>query len=156
MSWPRLSLLASILTVLIGTLLGLGAYTFYYAEGLSYMSNDPAVCTNCHIMNDELASYSKSGHHHVAVCNDCHLPHFLPSKLLAKARNGYNHSKAFTLQDFHEPILIGPKNAEILQENCVRCHENLVHDAILVPAGGAQEAQLCIHCHRNVGHAPIH
>ena len=141
---------------MIGILIGLSVFTFAYAEGFSYFSTDPKACVNCHIMNDEFSSWKKSGHHHVAVCVDCHLPHELVPKLIAKARNGYNHSKAFTLEDFHEPIMITPLNAQILQENCVRCHNTLVHDAIIVPAGGVREAQLCIHCHRNVGHAPTH
>jgi hypothetical protein len=33
------------------------------------------------------------------------------SKWWAKAVNGWIHSKAFTLQDFPEPIRIGPRNA---------------------------------------------
>ena len=41
-----------------------------------------------------------------ASCVDCHLPHDFVGKYLAKADNGYHHSKGFTLQDFHEPILI--------------------------------------------------
>ena len=40
-------------------------------------------------MNDEYASWSKSGHNHVAVCNDCHLPHALIPKFIAKARNSF-------------------------------------------------------------------
>ena len=39
--------------ILLGVLVGLSSYTFNYAEGLSYLSNDPAACVNCHIMNDE-------------------------------------------------------------------------------------------------------
>lgn len=151
---PRILLLVLLLAA--GGMLGLGAFTFVYAEGLSYFSSDPKVCVNCHVMNDEFASWSKSGHHHVATCNDCHLPHSLIPKLIAKARNGYNHSMAFTLQNYPEPIMISKHNAAILQQNCVECHKNLVHDAVITPAGGVEEAQRCTQCHRHVGHAPIH
>jgi cytochrome c nitrite reductase small subunit len=132
-------------------------FTFKYAEGLSYLSNDPNACANCHIMREELDSWEKSGHHHVAVCNDCHLPHGFVLKMAAKSRNGWNHSKAFTLQDFHEPIMIGPKNAEILQENCLRCHADFVHDITVMETGGETggETVSCVHCHKNVGHAPL-
>ncbi len=44
---PALSLL---LSALVGTLLDTGGYTFYYAEGASYLSDDPRACVNCHIM----------------------------------------------------------------------------------------------------------
>jgi cytochrome c nitrite reductase small subunit len=40
------------------------------------------------------------------------------------------HSKAFTLQDFHEPIMIKADNARILQANCLRCHGEFVHDIV--------------------------
>jgi cytochrome c nitrite reductase small subunit len=65
--------------------------------------------------------------------------------------NGYHHSKGFTFQDFHEPILITPYNAAILQENCLRCHADLVHDQ-LAGATTDRDAILCVHCHRDVGH----
>lgn len=142
--------------VLLGVPLGLGLFTFRYAEGLSYFSKDPRACVNCHIMQDEYDSWAKSGHHHVAGCVDCHLSHALVPKLVDKSRNGWNHSVAFTLQNFHEPIVIGPKNAEILQLNCLRCHEDFVHDIVRSqsPAASPEETVSCVHCHKNVGHAP--
>jgi cytochrome c nitrite reductase small subunit len=148
---PRRAVVAAIAC---GVPLGLGLFTFHFAEGLSYFSNNPKTCVNCHIMNDELDSWAKSGHHHVAVCNDCHLPHEAIPKLVAKGRNGWNHSSAFTLQNFHEPIIIGPKNAEILQENCLRCHADFVHDITAMESGKPEDTVACVHCHKNVGHAP--
>jgi len=102
-------------------------------------------------MNDEYASWAKGPHHVGARCVDCHLPHATLPKLVAKASNGYHHSKGFTLQDFHEPILIKPRNAEILQESCLRCHGELVHD-MLLGAARAEDEVRCVHCHRGVGH----
>jgi cytochrome c nitrite reductase small subunit len=131
--------------------LGVGFFTFGYAQGLSYFSSDPRACANCHIMNDQYASWQKGPHHGDAVCVDCHLPHTGVAKLMAKASNGYHHSKGFTLQDFHEPIMIKPGNARILQDNCLRCHGDFVHDVV---AGSTTDrnAVLCVHCHRGVGH----
>jgi cytochrome c nitrite reductase small subunit len=134
-----------------GILLGLGGATFEYAEGLSYLSTDPAACANCHIMQSQYDSWQKASHHATAVCVDCHLPADFAGKYLAKAVNGWNHSRAFTLQDFPEPIRITPRNAEILQENCVRCHDAVTHG--LGPrAGGAERSDGCVHCHGSVGH----
>jgi len=142
-----------LLALLVGFTSGLGIYTFYYAEGFSYMSSDPKVCDNCHIMNLQYDSWQKSGHHHSAVCADCHLPHSFPGKYIAKAENGYHHSRGFTFQDFHEPIMIKKRNSEILQDNCVRCHADLV--AFMRPeAGGAGMGVDCVHCHSSVGHGP--
>ena len=140
-------------TGLIGLLLGVGAFTFHYAKGLSYFSTDPAACANCHIMQSQYDSWQKSSHHGVAGCVDCHLPHDLASKYLAKASNGYHHSKGFTLQDFHEPIRITPGNADILQESCLHCHDAMVHD-LVAGAADAAVAVRCTHCHAGVGHGP--
>ena len=139
--------------VLAGVILGLGAYTFRYAEGLSYFSTDPAACVNCHIMRDEYDSWTKSSHHAAARCVDCHLPHEFVPKYLAKASNGYHHSKGFTLEDFHEQIMIKEPNARILQEACLKCHGEFVHE-IVAGATTAQDAVSCVHCHNNVGHGP--
>jgi cytochrome c nitrite reductase small subunit len=144
-AWPL-----AVAAALTGLFLGLAAFTFHYADALSYFSTDPKACANCHIMNDQYASWSKGPHHGDARCVDCHLPHELIPKYLAKASNGYHHSKGFTLQDFHEPILIKARNAEILQHNCVRCHGDFVHDALA--GDGVREESRCTHCHRDVGH----
>ncbi|MCZ6632812.1 MAG: NapC/NirT family cytochrome c, partial [bacterium] len=89
---------------MLGCLFGLGSFTLYYGEGFSYFSKDPKACMNCHIMKPQFDSWQKSSHHTLATCVDCHLPHDFLGKYIAKAENGYNHSKAFTLQNFHEPI----------------------------------------------------
>jgi cytochrome c nitrite reductase small subunit len=142
-----------VVAVLIGIPLGLGAYTFHYAEGLSYFSTDPRACANCHIMQTQYDSWQKASHHGVATCVDCHLPHTFFAKYVAKAENGYHHSKGFTFQDFHEPIRIKEKNSRILQENCLGCHDALVHDLVPGASTGA-DAIRCIHCHSSVGHGP--
>jgi cytochrome c nitrite reductase small subunit len=137
--------------VAIGTLIGLSGYTFRYAEGLSYLSTDPAACVNCHIMQPQFDSWQKASHHGVAACVDCHLPHSFFAKYVAKAENGFWHSKGFTLQDFHEPIVIRDRSARILQENCIRCHEPLLHGSLV--GGPTDESDVrCVHCHRTVGH----
>ncbi len=139
------------LAALVGILLGVGGFTFLYAEGFSYLSSDPRACVNCHIMRPQYDSWQKSSHHAVATCVDCHLPHDFLGKYLAKGENGYHHSKGFTFQDFHEPIMIKAKNARILQANCLACHAELVHDLVGGASGGANEVQ-CVHCHAGVGH----
>jgi cytochrome c nitrite reductase small subunit len=141
----------TLLAILLGTVAGTGLFTFHYAEGLSYFSTDPLACKNCHIMNSEFDSWTRGAHHAVAKCVDCHLPHTFIAKYLAKASNGYHHSKGFTFQDFHEPILIKPHNAAILQDNCLRCHGDFVHD-IVRGSTTAEGAVTCVHCHRSVGH----
>ena len=147
----RLSKPSLVIAILLGAITGLGAFTFDYGEGLSYFSTDPRACTNCHIMNDQFNSWTKASHHGFATCVDCHLPHELVPKYIAKADNGFWHSKGFTFQDFHEPIMIRPRNAKILHDNCMRCHEDFVHN-IVAGSTTAEDAVNCIQCHRAVGH----
>lgn len=152
--WPFASVggIGVVVVVLVGVLSGLGAFTFGYAGGHSYFSTDPVACANCHIMQDHFDTWQKSSHHHVAVCTDCHLPHDTIRKYVAKADNGFFHSMAFTLENFHEPIQIKGRNRRITQENCIACHTETVHQMLPETDGG--EMQLCIHCHAGVGHGP--
>ena len=69
---------------------------------------------------------SRGPHHAVATCNDCHIPHTFPDKYVVKALNGFNHSAAFTLQNFHEPIQITPFNKTVALNNCQYCHGDFV------------------------------
>lgn len=135
----------------LGVLAGCGIYTFRYAKGLSYLSNDPKACMNCHVMTEYYNSWVKSSHHKASSCNDCHIPHAFPEKYIAKARNGWNHSKAFTLQDFSEPIRITHTNLVNLQKNCVECHAALVRDIEGHERALKGQAR-CTDCHRSVGH----
>ncbi len=147
----RLPDLKTVATISIGVLVGFSAFTFHYAEGLSYFSTDPKACANCHIMREQYDSWGRSSHHAAATCIECHLPHDLVPKYLAKARNGWNHSKAFTLQDFPEPIRITQSNAEALRENCIRCHAGFVAHVAAISRDGATDMN-CVQCHASVGH----
>jgi cytochrome c nitrite reductase small subunit len=142
------------LSVALGIALGTGTYTGYYAEGFSYLSSDPRACVNCHMMRDHYDGWSKASHHAVATCNDCHSPHDFLRKYWTKAENGFWHSKAFTLQDFHDPLVIRPKNARILQNSCIRCHTEMVAHIIEDEALEDGGAAYCVRCHASVGHGP--
>ena len=75
---------------------GVGAYTFVYARGYSYMTDNPKACVNCHVMQDQFSGWVKSSHRSVAVCNDCHTPPGLVGKYATKGQNGFWHSYYFT------------------------------------------------------------
>lgn len=139
-----------VITVMGGILIGLGLFTFQYAEGGSYFSNDPEACLNCHIMRDQYETWTHSSHKTIAVCNDCHTPHTLARKYLVKGINGWNHSVAFTLKTYPDNLHIRDFNAEVVQENCVECHETLVSQIHLAPEHDEELA--CVTCHEGVGH----
>lgn len=142
--WGGISLAA-----VLGILAGLGLFTFAYARGTSYLSDDPQSCMNCHVMRDQFDAWQRSSHGRVATCNDCHTPHTFPEKWLVKGLNGWNHSVAFTLDNFHEPIRITGLNAQVAQANCLYCHQNVVSH---ITAPAADEPLMCTTCHGSVGH----
>lgn len=134
----------------VGIVLGLSAFTLVYAKGSSYLTDDPNACANCHVMQEQLDSWTKSSHGKVAVCNDCHTPSGLIPKYLVKAQNGYSHSYAFTSQNFPDEIVIGERSRAVAEGSCLKCHEDIVEGIQDVRAHDEQTS--CITCHRTVGH----
>ena len=88
----RSATLRLIVAVLAGFVIGIGLYTFVYAKGYSYLTNNPQACANCHVMQTQYDAWIKSSHHSVATCNDCHTPHNIIGKYAVKASNGFFHS----------------------------------------------------------------
>lgn len=88
--------------ITVGAAAGLGLFTFVYAKGGSYLTDNPAACANCHVMKEQYDGWLKSPHRTVAVCNDCHTPANFVGKYYTKALNGYRHSYAFTTGKFYE------------------------------------------------------
>jgi cytochrome c nitrite reductase small subunit len=129
--WRVRQLLLIGLACSIGAALGIGAFTFRYAEGFSYFSTNPTACVNCHIMRPQFDAWQKSSHHAVAVCVDCHLPH-----------------------DFVEPIVVQKRGLQILEDNCVRCHGELVASMHWMSTGDSERIS-CVRCHGGVGHGEV-
>jgi cytochrome c nitrite reductase small subunit len=141
-----------VIAVLIGMGIGLGGFTFGYAGGASYMTNDPAACANCHVMQGHFDDWQHSSHRAVAVCNDCHTPPGLIPKYIVKARNGFWHSFYFTTGTFHEPIRITEGNRKVTEQACRKCHAAIV-SAIETPVPGHEADETsCLRCHSTVGH----
>ena len=133
----------------VGIALGLGLFTFAYADGASYFSNNPQACANCHVMRHQLEAWEKGSHARVASCNDCHAPHDnLPAKLAVKGLNGLKHSWAFTTGFFPEPIRVTDLNRRVAEAACLHCHNDFTHSIQAVSAGEPG----CLRCHAGVGH----
>lgn len=145
----RLLLLTAIL---LGAAVGIGAFTFGYARGASYMTNDPEACANCHVMREQYDAWTRSSHRAVAVCNDCHAPHDIVGKYVTKARNGFWHSFYFTTGGHPDPIRITERNLEVTEHACRYCHEPITEAVDHGGAGTRGEPISCTRCHQNVGH----
>lgn len=149
----KASLAALLVALFAGLAAGLGGYTFVYAKGASYLTNDPAACANCHVMNEHYAGWIRSSHHAVATCNDCHTPPGLVGRYATKASNGFWHSFAFTTGVYPDPLLIKGHNKDIAEAACRKCHGELVN----AMDGGhhGADAVSCIRCHGSVGHPTL-
>ena len=141
-----------IIGVIIGLAVGIGSYTFIYAKGYSYLTNDPAACANCHVMGDYYGAWMKGPHRSVAVCNDCHTPAGMVGKYATKASNGFWHSFYFTTGNFPNNIEIKESNRRVTDEACLKCHTEITEAILEHPAHGESGRTSCIRCHWDVGH----
>ncbi len=132
-----------------GGVFGFGGFTFSYAQGLAYLSDDPAACANCHVMREVYDGWNHGSHKDVATCTDCHTPHDFLAHWAIKGLDGWKHSRAFTVGDFHEPIRITDFDKGIAQQNCLRCHGELT---ALMDHQYTADPTDCLRCHAGVGH----
>lgn len=141
----------SIVAAIMGLGIGVGGFTFFYANGASYVTDRPEACANCHVMRGHYDAWLRSSHHAVAVCNDCHTPDGFVAKYFTKGLNGFFHSYAFTTGNFPDHIVITHRNEVVADESCRKCHADIVEAMDSLQAGG-QSTLSCIRCHGPVGH----
>lgn len=148
MTKPRLLIAAAVFVV--GSLIGVGLFTFVYARGISYLGNDPASCVNCHVMERQYDAWLAGSHTNVATCNDCHAPHDnLVNKYYVKADNGFWHGLKFTTGWYPENIEIRDSNRAVTNEACLYCHSEFTSDMRMT--AGSEQVN-CTRCHVDVGH----
>lgn len=139
----------------VGSFAGLGAYVVHISRAASYMSDDPATCVNCHVMNPQYASWQNSSHARVATCNDCHVPHDSTlAKYAYKAKDGLRHSTIFTLRKEPQVIRATKEAQHVIQHNCLRCHTSVVEEVNRSAIHNPDRS--CIECHREVPHGRTH
>lgn len=146
--------------IVLGAIVGLGIYTFNVSNAVSYLSDKPETCINCHVMNPQYASWFHSAHREYASCNDCHVPHTNPvATYFFKAMDGARHATIFTLRNEPQVIQIKSAGAAVVQENCKRCHFNVNHQVQSIDVSFSMakmgEGKLCWDCHREVPHGRV-
>lgn len=146
--------------IMLGSLTGLGIMVFYISNAVSYLSDDPAACVNCHVMVPQHATWQRGSHGIVAACNDCHVPHNNPiSTYVFKASDGVRHAFMFTFRLEPQVIRMHEPGMATVQENCVRCHHHTVSmtDIQFISASdiGHGRGKFCWDCHRETPHGRI-
>ena len=146
-------------SIILGVLLGLGVYILFISNSLSYLSDNPDTCINCHIMKPQLATWQHSSHRETAVCNDCHVPHDnIIKKYIFKAKDGLRHASIFTMKREPQVIFIKEDGKAVVQENCVRCHfreNDVVNTKIKFDEWKLNNGKLCWECHSEVPHGKV-
>ncbi|GAA3572936.1 cytochrome c nitrite reductase small subunit [Snuella lapsa] len=146
---------------LIAIMIGLGLFMAKEAEVVSYMSDDPKACVNCHVMTPVYNSWMHSSHREWASCNDCHVPHNnIANKYYFKAKDGLFHASVFTLRAEPEVMFMREASQEVVQDNCIRCHVQQVtqtkYDGWIDTHSANRTERHCWECHREVPHGRIH
>jgi cytochrome c nitrite reductase small subunit len=146
--------------LVLGILGGLGAFVLYVSNAVSYLSDEPRTCVNCHVMAPQYATWQRGSHGRATTCNDCHVPHDNIFRTYAfKASDGMRHATMFTLRLEPQVIQIKDAGIAVVQENCIRCHDDLVHrvtaGSLTAMNARAGEGLLCWECHREVPHGRV-
>lgn len=147
--------------LLLGIITGLGIYIFIVSNAVSYLSDEPETCINCHVMNSQYASWQHSSHRETANCNDCHVPHnnFL-NKYYFKAKDGMRHASIFTLRMEPQVIRIKEAGKKVVFNNCIRCHGSLLEVPHLQAVAGSdymthRTDRFCWDCHKETPHSNV-
>ncbi|MDP2400844.1 MAG: cytochrome c nitrite reductase small subunit [Actinomycetota bacterium] len=146
--------------IALGIFIGVGLLVVHLSRAASYMGDSPETCINCHVMYPQYASWKHSSHREVATCSDCHVPHDnLVKKYLFKASDGARHAAIFTARLEPQVIRIKPAGITAVQNNCVRCHQDLVEMTQLIEVTGHNHehgtGKRCWDCHREVPHGTV-
>ena len=147
-------------TFLVAIIFGLGIFLLDFSNASSYLSDDPQACVNCHVMQPQYITWTHSSHREVADCNACHVPHDNAfNKYYFKATDGLYHSYVFTSRTEPEVIRARPASVEVIQNNCIRCHQDQVTDpktdAFVEDHMVNRTDRTCWECHRDVPHGRV-
>lgn len=113
--------------------------------GLLAKSDHPDFCVSCHVMEFEYEAWAHAGAHRRSMCVDCHLPNANAGvHYVWKAIDGLKDVAFFYSGAVPDHIELTSHGSKVLQENCIRCHEQTVmlinHD------------RNCWDCHRRIMH----
>jgi cytochrome c nitrite reductase small subunit len=146
--------------VVSGILTGLLLFVAHISRVASYLSDDPSTCMNCHVMAPQYATWNHSSHREKTNCNDCHVPHNnVLNKYYFKAKDGMRHATMFTLRMEPQVIFIKEEGRAVVQENCIRCHSDLLSDEKVNKLTMVYQHQRterpCWECHRETPHGRV-
>lgn len=111
--------------------------------------DSPEFCGSCHAMDEQLGTYEHSAHRLGASCGDCHIPHSLVYGAAFKAWTGTRDVLAVTANTVPVDMRTTEMSKEVLQENCLRCHGDVMGEVGDTSRDGGK---YCFDCHRSSPH----
>jgi cytochrome c nitrite reductase small subunit len=138
-----------IFIAIAAAVIALGFFVFV-TDAPAYGGSAPETCANCHVMDLQYENWYHAAHEKVTECVDCHLPHDnFVIYYLEKGRQGAKDVFAFTTGNIPIVIRASERSQNIIQQNCIRCHNDTVENILM----GAQSFdRQCWDCHRSVAH----
>ena len=130
---------------ILGVGLFTGGFLMLGPPQLLAKSETPAFCAGCHVMEAEYEAWSHAGAHRRQKCVECHLPNHNKALHYAwKSIDGMKDTLVFYSGRVPERIVISDHGQEVVQANCIRCHESTV--------AHIDQERLCWQCHRRIAH----
>jgi cytochrome c nitrite reductase small subunit len=144
----------------LGAMGGAGLFVVHASRAVSYLSDEPETCMNCHVMTTQYITWQHGSHARAANCNDCHVPHdSFWSHYFFKAKDGLRHATVFTMRREPQVIRLSEGAVPVVEANCRRCHAQTIASVALsgcVERSTAGRGDLrCWECHREVPHGSV-
>lgn len=115
------------------------------ALGLS----EASFCGRCHVMDEQVNAYLHSSHANVTNCGDCHSPDNLVTGSMHSAYTG-TRDVYRVLTNTTPPVINATElTKEILQDNCIRCHGEIMGEIGDTSLNGGTN---CFECHKSIVH----
>ncbi|MCP4751942.1 MAG: cytochrome C [Proteobacteria bacterium] len=163
-NWMKAAIL-----IVVGIMIGFPIFSITYYTMVR--TSTPEFCASCHEIQPAVEAWRTSthvnnAHGFVADCMDCHLPapqdtfDFFYTKTMHGLKDVVAH---FLLDEYDREKNRQAAYASFRNDNCQKCHRNLIHipnkrgamlahREVLYPRPGYEKK--CVDCHRDLVHNP--
>jgi cytochrome c nitrite reductase small subunit len=138
-----------LIIAIVAFVIALGTFVIV-TDAPAYGGTEATTCANCHVMEAAYENWFHAPHEKVTECVDCHLPHDnFVNYWFEKGMTGMHDVYAFTTGNIPTAIRASEHTQDIIQGNCIRCHEDTVESIMM---GTQPFERRCWACHRSVAH----
>ncbi len=140
---------APLVVGIVAFVAALGVFA-WATDAPAYLGHEPQTCNNCHVMDSQYENWFYAAHKHWAECADCHIPHdnFI-AYYFYKGKSGMKDVFSFVTASYPVAIRANEETQEIVQDNCIRCHEDTVESIVMTAQPYDRD---CWDCHRDIAH----